>query len=608
MPQAFYILFGAVFTVAVAAALGKMLLRGLRARFYREEEHLLAFLAGAPLLSLLVFTACALGVARKGVFLALGAAILALAFYTGAHRPLGDRLPALPRLSKRLFLSVFAVYFVLCFSNAMAPEVSPDGSTYHLGLVHRYLAHHGFYRITTNMYANLSQGVEMLFLFAFAFGRHSAAALVHFAFLLTLPLAMLAWARRAGFGEAGAAAALFVFASPVVGIDGASAYNDVAAAAIAFGVFYFLQIWDAQRAHALLIPIGLLAGFGYAAKYTAFLAVPYALGFVAWKTWRKRAPLARPLLMVASCAAVPMLPWIVKNWLWLGNPFSPFFNAVFPNPYVTVGFEREYAAYFRIYELASRWQIPWAVTVRGDLAGVIGPLFLLAPVALLALRRPAGRQLLLAVIPFGLPYFGNIGARFLIPVLPFIALAMAMELVRVRALAVALVVMHAVLSWPNVIPIYSRADTWRMVKVTWREALRIKNEDEFLHSNLMNYDIARVIERTVPPGEKVLAFSPVADAYTSRDVLTVYQSASNQVAGGILLTPLMEDVPPAWRLRFGFPSQPLRRVRVVQTERGEPDRWSIAELRVFHRGTELPRAAAMAPARIPESMGRTNGL
>ena len=388
MPQAFYILFGAVFTVAVAAALGKMLLRGLRLRFYREEEHLLAFLAGAPLLSLLVFTACALGVARKGVFLALGAAILALAFRTGAHRPLGERLPALPRLSKRVFLSVFAVYFVLCFSNAMAPEVSPDGSTYHLGLVHRYLMHHGFYRITTNMYANLSQGVEMLFLFAFAFGRHSAAALVHFAFLLTLPLAMLAWARRSGFGEAGAVAALFVFVSPVVGIDGASAYIDVAVAAIAFGVFYFLQIWDAQRAPALLIPIGLLAGFGYAAKYTAFLAVPYALGFVAWKTWRKRAPLARPLLVVALCAAVPMLPWIVKNWLWLGNPFSPFFNAVFPNPYVTVGFEREYAAYFRIYELASRWQIPMAVTVHGQLAGVIGPLFLLAPVALLALAPP----------------------------------------------------------------------------------------------------------------------------------------------------------------------------------------------------------------------------
>lgn len=590
MPQAFYILFGAVFTVAVAALLGKMMLRGLGLRFYREEEHVLAFLAGAPVLSLLVFTACALGAARKGVFLALGAAVLALAFRTGAHRPRGDRLPALPRFWKRLFLLVCGVYFVLYFSNAMAPELSPDGCTYHLGIIARYLRHHGFYRITTNMYANLSQGVEMLFLFAFAFGRHSAAALVHFAFLLALPMAMLSWALRWGFGRAGAVAALFVFVSPVVGIDGSSAYIDVAVAAIAFGVFYLLQIWDAERAPALLIPIGLLAGFGYAAKYTAFLAVPYALGFVAWKTWRKRAPLVRPLLVVASCAAIPMLPWIVKNWLWLGNPFSPFFNGVFPNPYVTVGFEREYTAYFRMYDLASRWQIPWSATVRGDLSGILGPLFLLAPVALIALRWRAGRQLLLAVIPFGLPYFGNIGARFLIPVLPFVALAMALVLTRVPAVAVALVAVHAFLSWPNVIPRYANEDTWRLVKVTWREALRIKDEDGFLHSNLLNYDITRVIERTVPPGEKVLAFSPVADAYTSRDVLTAYQSASNLVSGGILWTPMMEDVPPLWQLRFGFPARALRRVRVVQTARGEPDKWSIAEFRAFHRGRELPRA------------------
>ena len=93
---------------------------------------------------------------------------------------------------------------------------------------------------------------------------------------------------------------------------------------------------------------------------------------------------------------------------------------------------------------------------------------------------------------------------------------MAMELVRVRGLAIALVVMHAVLSWPNVIPLYARQDAWRMVKVTWREALRIKNEDEFLHSNLMNYDITRVIERAVPPGDKSADVQPRRPTPTPR--------------------------------------------------------------------------------------------
>ena len=42
-----------------------------------------------------------------------------------------------------------------------------------------YLREHGFHTITGNMYASLSEGLEMLFLYAFAFGKHSSAAMVH---------------------------------------------------------------------------------------------------------------------------------------------------------------------------------------------------------------------------------------------------------------------------------------------------------------------------------------------------------------------------------------------------------------------------------------------
>ena len=172
----------------------------------------------------------------------------------------------------------FGLYVVLYLSNAMAPEASPDGAGYHLGLVARYLREHGFVRITDNLYAAMPAGVEMLFLFAFAFGRHSAAALVHFAFLVALVWQVFSYGRRSGFPVAGACAALLVFASPVVGIDGTSAYNDVAVAAIAFTLFYLLQVWDEDRTWRLAAAIGLVAGFAFAAKYTAWPAVIYAAG------------------------------------------------------------------------------------------------------------------------------------------------------------------------------------------------------------------------------------------------------------------------------------------------------------------------------------------
>ena len=55
---------------------------------------------------------------------------------------------------------------------------------YHLGLVHRYYRLHGFESITTSVYAQLSQGAEMLYLSAYAIGRESAAKLVHLSFLI----------------------------------------------------------------------------------------------------------------------------------------------------------------------------------------------------------------------------------------------------------------------------------------------------------------------------------------------------------------------------------------------------------------------------------------
>ena len=86
--------------------------------------------------------------------------------------------------------------------------------------------------------------------------------------------------------------------------------------------------------------------------------------------------------------------------------------------------------------------MPWALTVDGGvLGGLLGPVFLLAPVALLAARSALGRRALLAAVLFGLPWAANVGTRVLIPALPFAGLALALALPG-RVLP-ALVVLHA---------------------------------------------------------------------------------------------------------------------------------------------------------------------
>lgn len=594
IPQPVYILFGAGFTVAVSLALGRLLLRQLGLRLHRLEEGFLAFVTGAACLSAAVFWLAVAHLLYKGVLLALGAAVLAIAWRLKAHHSPSHRLPPLQPFWKRLFAAAFAVYTVLYFCNAMAPEISADGTEYHLGLVARYLRERGFPRITTNLYASLSQGVELLFLYAFAFGRHSAASLVHFAFLAALPFGMIAWARRFGVPAAGATGALLFYLSPVVGIDGTSAYIDVAVAAGAFAVFYLLEIWDRERTPALLVPIGLLAGFAYAAKYTAFVAFPYALGFVAWKLRRARQPLARPLAVVSLCAALIAAPWAVKNWIVVDNPFSPFLNRWFRNPYIHVSFEEEYRRHMRHYPgLGSYAEIPLEVTVRGRvLAGLLGPVFLLAPLALLSLRWPQGRRLLGAAAVFGSTYFANIGTRFLIPAAPFVALAMGMIFTRAPGIAPAVVVFHGLISWPSHIKMYADPYCWRLERVTWREALRIVPEEEWLNRRWAGYPIARMIEDLVPPGEKVFAWQRVSEAYTNREILVAYTAAFNHTLGDILWTPMIPEYHPVWRFTFQFPPERVRKLRVVQNGRSETELWAVNEFRVYADGEALPPRAS----------------
>jgi hypothetical protein len=490
-----------------------------------------------------------------------------------------------------LFGIAFGMFAVLYLANAMAPEISPDGSGYHLELVSHYLRAHGFVAITDNLYAAMPGGMEMLFLFAFAFGRHSATAMVHLAFFVALVWQVFSYARRRGFPIAGAAAALIVFASPVAGIDGSSAYNDVAVAAIAFTLFHLLQIWDEERNPRLLAAIGLAAGFAFATKYTAWPAVAYAMCFVAVKD---RKAFGRAVLPVAACAAVAIAPWLLKNWIYLHNPVAPFFNRQFPNPYVMAGFEDIYRRMMAIYQLKSRWEIPMQVTTYGSLSGLLGPVFLLAPLGLVALRRKEGRQLWLAALVFSLNYFSNIAARFLIPSMPFVALSIALALSAVPHLAIGVAMLSAVLSWPAMVARYAHPDAWRLLRIPWKEALRIRPEESYLGRRLEHYGVDRLIEEKTAPGATVFTFVPIPEAYTSRHIRVKYQSASNQIAGKILWTAAAPEYAPTWRLRFRFPRRTLRGLRVVQTNRGakeSEETWSIHELRIYDGEHELRRAA-----------------
>jgi Dolichyl-phosphate-mannose-protein mannosyltransferase len=573
------ILFAVIFTLAACCGIGRVLLRRLRIELELLEERLLSFVLGSAVLSLLVFLLAVTGLVNR-----LSLALLCTASVAGLfpRRIQGVRKP----WPYQAFAALLALPFtVLYLAQALGPEYSPDGSDYHLALAAQYLRQGGFGHITPSIYASLSQGLEMLFVVAFAFGRHSAAAGVHFAYLVALVCGMLSYARRFGFPRAGICAALLVYLSPVVGFDGTAAYNDVATGCVVFFVFYLLELWDERRNAGLLAAAGLLAGFAFAIKYTAFVAVIYAIGYIAWRSRRMRAA-----ALAAACAAVMMAPWMAKNWVTAANPVSPFLNRWFPNPYTNLACEQDLARGNGLhrdgFSLAGS---ATDMTIRGHLSrGLLGPAFLLAPIALLTLRWPKGRRLLLAAGVFASVWPANVDTRFLIPAVPFLALAMGLVLERVRAAIPLVLLAHAYLSWPTVVQRYCDPLAMRVRRFAPKEALRITPEEETLRYRLPGYTIARALDNHTPPDARVLALSTPPRSYTSREVLVWWASSFNEAARDVLLMPLRTETQPLWRWRFDFPRRQLRAVRFVQTARDPAVQWSIGEIHIRARPQAHP--------------------
>ncbi len=620
-----YICFGWLITVLVSWCAGKLLFRRLSVRLHRQEEDVLAFLLGSACLSMLIFLICVIHLAYKPVFLAIALAAIAAGIQQRIWQPSSKSLPCLSGLWRLLFYTVYVCFAAVYLVNAFAPESSPDGTSYHLGFVAQYARARGFLTITDNFYANLPQGMEMLFLFAFVWGRHSAAALVHCTYLLLLPFLILNYCRRLRMPVVGAAGSLLVFAAPIAGITGTIAYNDIAVAADAFAVFALLEIWYEQCDAALLIPVGILAGFGFAIKYTAFMAPIYAAGFVAYASWRSRKAVLRPILLVAVSAAAVIAPALLKNWIAVRNPVSPFLNRVFPNPYVHVDFEEEMSSRMRSYDVHSLRELVYEVTTAGDKTqGVLGPVFLLAPFSLLALRCAPGGRLLLAFLAFLLPYRSNLATRFLLPAATFLAPGIVMGILRGRTIrpfvtfhaafcwppqtrwhvaryaghlgigsslvAALVVVVHAVLSWPSHVPWYAGRYVWRLNEIPLRAAVRLEPEEDYLMRRMgAPYQMVRFVERATPPGSRIYAFSTVPMAYSSRDFLCTFCSAANIR----LLDGLMVALHPSPRLiRTLTIRSSLRRlggVRLVETAAGAAITPGLFDVTIFGSKGESQR-------------------
>ena len=560
---------GAAFTLLACGALGYATLAWLRISVSRTEAWAMSLLVGAALFSTVILAVGLSGGARRPVLFALGLLALVSPWFA----------PALVTFRTRTAFSwaiggVMVAFGIVYLVHAWAPEISPDGMAYHVALPAQYLRYGRIGFIPTNIYAQLSQAMEMLYLHAFAFGRHSATALVHLAFLFALLALMKAYALRSGIPRS---AALLVLASSVVGIDAASAYNDVALAAALFAVFWMMERWREEECDRLLWVAGFMAGLAFAIKYTAVLALPYALFCLGRRITMARAG------KLAWAATLVMGPWLLKNLVFTGNPVAPFANAWFPNEVFDPALEGAYRAALAFPHL--RWaQVPYEILWGGfSLGGLLGPVLCLSPLVFFSRWR-----LLLPAVLFAAPFALNLGTRFLIPGLPFVALGIALVLSRWRGMWPAVVILHVALGWYPVTHAFANRYAWHIKEFPWRAALRLETEEAFLGRKVLESPIFAALQQAKG---KVLTYAQFPDSYSGAKMVTATLSRQGVEMREMLWMANDPNRPARYGWQFWFPQQRLRGVRVSEREPGG-DALMVAELHVYHLLDEMALANA----------------
>ncbi len=562
------ILFGSLLTLTAAYAAGVLSFRTL------PLPRVARFGLGAAVESLLVFLLLQAGWGGKWPFLALELTLAASLLLIRPQSLSTPRHAPLDRYSKSLFVAVLGAYTAIYFVYALAPEVEPDAITYHLGLSSEY-ARLGHFPARVGFYEVMPQGLEMLFAVALSLGGFSAAKLVHFAFLIATAPLILATGRKLGVGDfASVAAAALYFCVPVAGISGTSAYTDAALVFFTVLTFYLLLLWQSDRRGGYLFAAGISAGFCFALKITGLPVVAAAAvaALIVSRRWK-------PALFVTAGASLSIAPWMLRDFLMTGNPVAPLLNGLFPNPYFNTATERQLSTFMRSYG-NFRWSTaPVEYALRGGMQGVIGPIFLLLPLGLLSLRKRVGQLLFLAAAVVLVPWFWNVGTRFLMPCLPFLLLAFALSVP--RSVLFICIAAQAILCWPPIIRHIEDPYRWTLRGIPVSAALRLQPEDAYLRQEVGEYPVARMVEERTGPGAHVFCLATTARAYTTRVLVDNWHSTPDERLRDALQTAVLHE--PMIRLSASWPAEPLRGVRVTSAAAASNE-WRIFELRLIASG------------------------
>lgn len=242
-------------------------------------------------------------------------------------------------LTQLLLVLLIVGVILAIFTLASVPPVDRDALTHHLFIPKLYLQHGGIYEIPEILFSYYPMNLDLLYMIPLYFGNDIVPKYIHFFFsLLTSVLVYYYLKPRTSLPYA-LLGSLFFLSIPNIIKLSISAYVDLGLVFFSTASLFLVFRWlnnDYKIRHLLLAGIcsGLAAGVKYNGIITIViltLIVPY---FYIRSSGRSRGSDRKSLGYCFVFIIMVMLtfsPWLIKNYMWTGNPIYPLHNSFF-NP------------------------------------------------------------------------------------------------------------------------------------------------------------------------------------------------------------------------------------------------------------------------------------
>ncbi len=277
------------------------------------------------------------------------------------------------------FLIIFLMaIFLIGFLLANSPPIKYDSLMYHLTLPKAYLQNGGITNLPWLVMSGMPQATELLYLNVMALAGESAALLLNLMFGILSAIGLFSFLRHKVSRSAALVGVVSLFSGYTAISSLAWGYVDWLGCLFGVGSIICLINYLSESNNADLMFSGLLSGLAFSTKYPAGVLFLCGLITLFLYTWRTKQNIVKPILRYSSCAAIFAFPWLIKNFIFTGNPLYPFFFSSSAMNATRLGVYQGAAPFGDLFDL---FLLPVRATIQGidgtnGYSVSLGPLFL----------------------------------------------------------------------------------------------------------------------------------------------------------------------------------------------------------------------------------------